>query len=407
MKSQRGAVTIIVTSILLSALLLLVLGSYRVTFHQIKVAQNEVKSRSNHWQAEGAIECLYTYIKTTVEDPGNLTQGSAHAAYSSMQNHCLTDRDRQSLFTELDALNNYRLVYHLDGIERVSKTIVQVRKSGAIHSRGTLILNGSFEIWPDVTGKQIDGIDECVSIRYAKEIEYIYSGSGLRTVNPQTDGPYIGYSGSCHESSKTFLAHSQNTASDPSKTDFKNDIVKDETLDPFQAFFGQPRSKINDVRSSFKVISGSKTNCDELVGNAFSSTNKVWVQGDCDLASGHALTLLPKTPRKLVIENGVFAIYSPVVFYGSMYHMYEPSPPVDLTSRWLDTTSGIYLPASYKSSVAHFQAGSFVSSGGLFLDLPNSSAYFLNSMVFKYDRAASEGLASSLYMWQRGSWNDL
>lgn len=410
MNSQRGAVSIMVTSILLSAMLLLVLGSYRATFHQIKVGQNELKSRSHHWQAEGAIECLFTYIQTMTEDPANLIQGSSHAAFSAMQNICLSDLSRQSLFTELDVLNNYRLVYRLDGAELVSKTIVQVGGTGkgVIQSRGPLILSGSLEIWPDVTGKKIDGKDECVAIRYAQEIDYTYSGSGLTTVDPLNDGPYAGYSGVCHESTKTALTVSKNSASDPSKVHFKNDMIKDSSMDPFQAFFGLPRSRLNDVRSSYKVISGSKSNCDQLIANAFSSSNKVWVQGDCDLGSGHALTLLPKTPRKLVIENGVFGIYSSVVFYGAMYHLYQPPSTVDLTTNWSGTASGLYLPASYKSSVSHFQAGSFVSTGGLILDLPNTATYFLNSMVFKYDRSASgSGGGSSSYVWQKGSWSDL
>ncbi|MBA5763613.1 hypothetical protein H2O73_14715 [Vibrio sp. 404] len=410
MNLQRGAVTIIVTSVLLSAMLLLVMGSYRATFHQIKVGQNELKSRVNHWQAEGAIECLFTYIQTMSEDPANLTQGSSHAAFAAVQNICLSDTSRQSLFTKLDALSNYRLIYRFDGVDLISKTIVQLvgTGSGVIQSRGPLILNGSLEIWPDVTGKKIDGQDECVAIRYAQEIDYTYSGSGLQTVNPLNDGPYAGYAGVCHQSTKTNLSVSKNSASDPSKVHFKNDMIKDSSLDPFRSFFGSPRSQLNDVRASYKVIAGSKSNCDQLIANAFASTDKVWVQGDCDLGSGHALTLLPNTPRKLVVENGVFGVYSAVVFYGAMYHLYQPSTPVDLTANWSGTTSGIYLPASHKSSVAHFQAGSFVSTGGLILDLPNTSTYFFNSMVFKYDRSASgSGGGSSSYVWLKGSWSDL
>lgn len=50
---QQGFATLLITSILLSAALVFTLGSYKTLFYQIKRAQNEVKSRQDHWLAEG------------------------------------------------------------------------------------------------------------------------------------------------------------------------------------------------------------------------------------------------------------------------------------------------------------------------------------------------------------------
>lgn len=68
-KYQQGLATLLITSILLSVALVVTLGSYKNLFYQIKRAQNEVNSRQQHWEAEGGLECLFSYIK---DDPSRI-----------------------------------------------------------------------------------------------------------------------------------------------------------------------------------------------------------------------------------------------------------------------------------------------------------------------------------------------
>ncbi|MEF1341863.1 hypothetical protein REH81_34815, partial [Vibrio rotiferianus] len=62
MNKQSGAATLLVTSMLLVAALVVTLGSYKSLFYQIKQANNQIVSRQEHWQAEGGLECGFTHI---------------------------------------------------------------------------------------------------------------------------------------------------------------------------------------------------------------------------------------------------------------------------------------------------------------------------------------------------------
>ena len=76
---QKGVTTLAVTSILLMVALTVTLGSQKSLFYQIKRSQNEIKSRQNHWLAEGAIECGYAQFRAENKVPQNITDcGSGH-----------------------------------------------------------------------------------------------------------------------------------------------------------------------------------------------------------------------------------------------------------------------------------------------------------------------------------------
>lgn len=129
MKWQRGAISLLTTAVLLLALLLLVLGSYRAVFYQIKISQNEVEARRIHWLAEGAVECLYAYIQVSGVNPDRLLIGSSDSHFDAMQALCLSDVSMESLYLELPLMaspvsGHYRLVYQRNGITQLSRAIV-------------------------------------------------------------------------------------------------------------------------------------------------------------------------------------------------------------------------------------------------------------------------------------------
>lgn len=66
---QQGIMTLFMTSLLLSAALVITLGSYKALFYQIKRAQNEVKARQQFWIAEGGLECIFSLANTSHQLP--------------------------------------------------------------------------------------------------------------------------------------------------------------------------------------------------------------------------------------------------------------------------------------------------------------------------------------------------
>ncbi|MCE7555729.1 hypothetical protein [Aliivibrio fischeri] len=411
-KSEKGAVVLIMTSLLILAALILSLGTYKSTFYQIKRAQNEVLAKQGHWRAEGAIECLFTFISETKTEPSLLSKNNSSTEYSDLKSACDITYPLENLYAKTissaSSTISYQLTYELNNEELIKKNIIPkiTYGNGAIQARGNLIIDGSLNVYPDVTGDKIDDKDKCVAIKYTGAIDYRFSGSGLKTLNPEDNGPYDGYKGTCHASTKSNINISSKTDDPATSSNFLSDYIKENHYDPFEAFFQKPRSKLAEVKNEYTVISGSKLNCDDLIANAFTSSDKVWVLGNCDLGDGHSLTSLPQTPRNLVIEGGVLGIYSAVNFYGSVYHMYHHSPGLDLTTNWDGMVSANTLSSDDKKTVSHFQAGAFVPTGGLILDTPNSSTLLRGSIIFKYKRTARKEEYNN-FTWQKGSWNDL
>ncbi len=70
---QKGATTLMVTSVLLMVALAVTMGTHKATFYQIKRAQNEIKARQSHWLAEGAIECAYAQFRDNNKVPDIVT----------------------------------------------------------------------------------------------------------------------------------------------------------------------------------------------------------------------------------------------------------------------------------------------------------------------------------------------
>ncbi|MEL7293274.1 MAG: hypothetical protein AAGJ67_15310 [Pseudomonadota bacterium] len=60
--SARGAITLLMTSVLLAVTLMISLAMMKTVFYQVKRAQNELKQRQLHWRAEGAVECAVAMV---------------------------------------------------------------------------------------------------------------------------------------------------------------------------------------------------------------------------------------------------------------------------------------------------------------------------------------------------------
>ncbi|KJY85340.1 hypothetical protein TW81_00445 [Vibrio galatheae] len=102
---EKGAVTLLVTSALLIAALILSLASFKAVFYQIKRAQNEFKVREAHWHSEAGIECAYAYVYAFPDQLAVLSSANTWLA-----DECKPKLKLESLYIE--ALANQDYVIH-------------------------------------------------------------------------------------------------------------------------------------------------------------------------------------------------------------------------------------------------------------------------------------------------------
>lgn len=389
---QSGMTTLLITSMLLIVALLFSLASYKNLFYQIKRTQNEVLARQAHWAAEGGLECGFAAI----QDAGSIS-GASSTFISCESELNLVDVDvgvDNYINSEYDNISN----------KLVKKKIkLSSRLAGAIQARSDLKLIGDYDIYPDVENINSNGQYECVSIRYSNNFFYEKSGNEeLEVLDPEKNGPYADFPDNAECIVKTHLKSSEST--EYPTENIKSDFVFDDKFDPFESALGAPRSEVAQIRKEFTEISGSKTECDKNIKEAFLTSNKVWVKGHCDLMGGTEVVKLNKTPRLLVIENGIFATFGAVEFYGTLYHLYT-NPIVDITNDWSDMSSGNTLGGDDKKKTVYYQAGAFVPVGGLILDSPGGLSVFRSSMSFHFQGDANPSENSKI-SWIQGSWHD-
>lgn len=163
---QQGVATLLITSILLSVALVVTLGSYKNLFYQIKRAQNEVKARQQHWEAEGGLECLFSYVKDDITRIDQVIPFN-HTHLNSL---CQTPLKLSQLnITDLSP-GVYRInsISH-NGWTQLNKTFSTQNSSGrgAIQTTSRLTTYGDLNIHPDAKGGiNSDKQYECVSMTY-------------------------------------------------------------------------------------------------------------------------------------------------------------------------------------------------------------------------------------------------
>jgi hypothetical protein len=394
---QSGMTTLLITSMLLIVALLFSLASYKNLFYQIKRTQNEVLARQAHWAAEGGLECGFAAIQDA---------GSISGARPTYIDDCKTSLK----LVYLDADNYINSKYTGISNKIIKKKIkLSSRLAGAIQARSDFKLIGDYDISPDVEGKHNNGDYKCVAIRYSNRFifdktEPGNSGTELEVMDPIENGPYSGFNGKCAEGYRSHLKVTTDSFNDAIKNNLEKDFVYDPDFDPFESVFDNVRSELDEIKKDFEIIDGSKTNCDEKIRDAFLINNKVWVNGHCDLMGGTLVGGLTKTARLLVIENGIFATYGAVEFYGMVYHLYTDSI-MDMSSSWTGMHSGNTLSVDDKKKAVYFQSGAFIPVGGLVLDSPQGLSVFHSSMNFKFKGDASPSDNSKI-SWIKGSWHD-
>ncbi|TOF98729.1 hypothetical protein CGJ10_17805, partial [Vibrio parahaemolyticus] len=180
---QQGVATLLITSILLSVALVVTLSSYKNLFYQIKRAQNEVKSRQEHWLVEGGLECAFSMIKKD-KDPSQLTVGLSPNYFSS-------DCSLPLGLTKITAKPIFSGKYQLDseaGYSKNSKNIIfdSDFSKGAIQTEASLLVisDSNIEVDPEKGDVAlIDGKYDCTAVRFRNSFQYQKVSGSLSTTN--------------------------------------------------------------------------------------------------------------------------------------------------------------------------------------------------------------------------------
>ncbi|SKC33431.1 hypothetical protein CZ809_03021 [Photobacterium piscicola] len=414
---QSGMTTLLITSMLLIVALLFSLASYKNLFYQIKRTQNEVLARQAHWAAEGGLECGFAAI----QDAGSIS--GARPTF----NACETSLKLADVDVDVD---NYINSEYDNISSKALKKKIKLSSSiaGAIQSRSDLKLVGAYTISPDVEDINSDNKYKCVAIRFSKEITI--KGALVSSINPTGTGK-VSYDkfppgGECSASYQTDTNKEtgswdidKSTSTDnPSESGvFRLDLVRDKLFDPFESFFGDKRSELENIKKEFEVIAGSKSNeinkrCDKLISVAFTLNDKVWVEGDCDLLDADYLNKMDvihkNKPKVLVIENGIIAKWASADFTGSVYHLIDPIiyPVSDLKSKWNVMPTNTQISTFVENHSVYIDGGSFNTTGGIVFDTPGGLTTIMGGMNLSYDRGKNPLPINNKITWQQGSWHD-
>ncbi|MGL4224567.1 MAG: hypothetical protein ACRCSE_05435 [Vibrio sp.] len=443
-KYQQGMTTLLITSILLSAALVVTLGSYKNLFYQIKRAQNEVTARQQHWQAEGGLECLFTYVKQDISTIDKLTR----IGHGQLNQICKDALNLSQLNITDFADGRYQInAKSHNGWTQLSKIFTMHNNSskGAIQTTSRLTTYGDLQVNPDAKGGiNEDGEYECVSITY----KYSYTLQGSPSAKYQTEGIkgnslYAGSpAGSCTQNTTTnvhLTGHASKTKTDnPDNSDpeLKDDFVHDNKIDPFESFFGYKKTPENIAKVKDSFPTAGKINisdnvqakqCGQLIKNALDLVDQVWVTGNCILTE--SFTLNKKENNTLVIENGMFANFGSTVLEGSIFHLVdntqEQFSPDNIDSFWqsmfydkVDMGNGHianvptvlqgaeqYINKDNKEGkTVYVDAGSFKATGGYGFDSDGLGVSIAGAMELSFNSSKRPTSGLNNIRWQQGSW---
>ncbi|QIL86052.1 hypothetical protein G7083_09470 [Vibrio sp. HDW18] len=429
-KYQQGMTTLLITSILLSAALVVTLGSYKNLFFQIKRAQNEVTARQQHWQAEGGLECLFTYVKQDISTIENLIP----IGHGQLNQICKDALNLSQLNITDFADGRYQInAKSHNGWTQLSKIFTMHNNSskGAIQTTSRLTTYGDLQVNPDAKGPPNQAGDyECVSITY----KYSYTLQGSPSAKYQTEGIkenslYAGSpAGNCTQNTTTnvhLTGHASKTKTDnPDDSDYelKDDFVHDDKIDPFESFFGYKKTPENTskLKESFpeqgRIETTDPTQCKSLIENAFKNVDQVWVTGNCAI---HGNLVMTGNAKKytLVIQDGTFINTGATTFEGAIFHLVDKNKPQflpeNLENYWNSLfTTETGAPTHFTvgkqytdlQQTVYVDAGAFKATGGYGFDADGLKASIAGSMTLSFDSSKRPTSSLNNIRWQQGSW---
>ncbi|HHF0508804.1 TPA: hypothetical protein ACPHTW_003877 [Vibrio antiquarius] len=412
--SYSGYTTLLVTSILLLLALIASLASSKGVFFQIKVAQNEIKSRQAHWLAEGGVECAWAQFRVSNIVPEVITD-------------CGSGLWTVPNFT---STSNGYLVTSNVGFTSISKEIILGGNLsyGAMQSSADIYFHSSATFsTPDPGELSSDGW-ECIALRYKKRF---YSSSVDNKGVIHGESPYADFNNPTNKDCANTTAN-RHLSSSVGGVGAGDDFTQDTDLKPFESFFGVKAEEHNDVRDNgvFHVMTGSVAggipNCGAaLTAEIQSGKHHLWVEGSCEIKQSEYNDLVNATSSTngvtVLIHDGLFSVMGPPSsgatsnkFKGVLFHFNHDYAPA--TADWVGFEANAHLnhvPSvvedSYRTIASYYQHGSFTVSGGQYFDSEDQAAVFFDSLDFRYNKDVIDNSrnAHAIPRWKKGSWNDL
>ncbi|CDT51160.1 conserved hypothetical protein [Vibrio coralliirubri] len=439
---QQGAITLMLVSILLIGVLIVSLGSFKVTFYQIKRAQNEVLARKEHWQAEGGLECTYSYVLELDKTIADIKDVSARPA--DFSGWCSPYENKPQIDISDSAISSAYIVASSSNAQSLFKTVRERSQfgSGAIQSTGPIELIGTLSLKPTAKEDPISGNEyECVSVSFADLFTYQYdtthsnSGQalGLEVLDPSVDGPFSGFDGICHSDYKTEIPKGTSGSShsiyapdyyqSTNPAPFQKDFNPDPNMNPFYTFFGVAKTEQNIVDLSqdtdlFKHVQLlNATECGTEIMDHFTAgqTKGLWIEGNCHINAAVSATINPS--QLLVVQDGVLALNGAMAYNGVIYHLvdYQKSHVKNRVDGFWNSlaANNVFAPfikdidevSVIKKSVG-IQFASGLPSGGLIFDSPAGVTTIVGDMDLDFRADSNPIDPPSTYQWKRGSWND-
>ncbi len=446
MNTQRGMTTLLITSMLLSAALILTLASYRSVFYQIKLANNEVAGRQQFWQAQGALECAMSVAR---QQQFHLSQADLTVCQS---------QSTGELSIEQHAHQRFALSAQV-GFAHLFKTLqlATMDKASVVSASSALYFAQGLRLTPD-PGERHSAQDwPCSIVRYRSELRLQGDIRSLGLADSWP--PYRGFSAAqpCRTGYQTdislaapFIVNASTASSGLGK-----DIVFDDQLEPFNALFATPRSQWYTLmaRSEFHKLaamaltdsSGAMlyeqaalpapslvSDCGEQLRTAVAAGHDLlWVYGSCHLDRDDLLAIEQARVAAqgsgfvdagliLLVHNGVFSVAAQAdspAFYGLIYQFIDEQYDLSAAAEvmWAASSSAqqsqlqALMAEQTDIDVAHvgyLQSGEFAPVAGMILDAPGYFALFAQRLAITLDRDVINAPLARLRAprWRAGSW---
>jgi len=88
----RGALTLVMSSILLAGVLVVSLGLFRNLFFHIKLTQNHTRSSQTYWLLEGGVECAYARLEQQADVLDLLSSDTSLTTFNYCKQQMTLDR---------------------------------------------------------------------------------------------------------------------------------------------------------------------------------------------------------------------------------------------------------------------------------------------------------------------------
>ncbi len=401
-KKQRGAITLLVSSCILVASLILSLGSYKHIFYQVKRAQNEIEARKGYWAAEGGVECVFSKVSTSGSVPSEVISECASLNLDSLS---ITSTD-------------HYLINAQESSQIVKKEFTMGGNggSGAMKSASDIYFYASTTFSTPDPGELTDDGWECVALRYRNRFESASAPINQGVIHG--DKPFLNFK---HKGLDCAPSHMTNGTG--------NDFLKDETVNPFESLFGVKKEDHNKVRDNgiFQIIDmndQNKSQCGSKITDIINSGKyHIWVEGGCEITSSDYANLATASNTTdgvfILIHDGILSLMgslpgsSPIK--GLLFHFNTEFVLGPDLSSWEGTEAYTHLshvpsvfPGSYLTSSSYYQHGAFTLSGGQIFDSLGQSALFFDAVNFKYNKDVMDSVLEGLVqpLWVKGSWHD-